>query len=144
MISIVVSPDGHQIILFKPSSTMNKSGIPIQSFLKRHGASAGNCIVVHDDMDLGFSSVRAKLDGGDGGHNGLRSIIGTLGTSQFRRIRIGVRATGDKSTARRRVLKEFSPEQELEMERILQIAGQKILDMVDNATASAIAERSAC
>jgi peptidyl-tRNA hydrolase, PTH1 family len=69
---------------------MNVTGPPLKGLLREFSLSPGELIVVHDDLDLGPGRLRIKLDGGHGGHNGIKSIIEALGTSQFVRLKIGV------------------------------------------------------
>lgn len=80
----------HPVALLKPLTFMNLSGDSVQpaaAFLKVVPASV---IVVHDELDLPWRDVRLKVGGGHAGHNGLRSIIGRLGTPEFTRVRVGV------------------------------------------------------
>jgi PTH1 family peptidyl-tRNA hydrolase len=80
----------HSVALLKPETFMNLSGDCVQAaaaFLKEPAAAI---IVVHDELDLPFGEVRVKIAGGHGGHNGLRSIIGRLGTAEFARVRVGI------------------------------------------------------
>jgi peptidyl-tRNA hydrolase, PTH1 family len=69
---------------------MNVTGPPLKGLLREFSLSPGELIVVHDDLDLGPGRLRIKLDGGHGGHNGIKSIIETLGTPQFMRLKIGI------------------------------------------------------
>lgn len=143
LLSLVVLPGSNQVILFKPSAAINNCGDRIKRFVAQHGLSADNCLVVHDDIDLDFGSVRAKQAGGDGGHNGVRSIIGALGTSQFHRLRIGVRSADDQSKARQQVLKEFSTEQEKQMDRIFNLASQKTQQLVNSSMTETVVKNPA-
>lgn len=77
---------GVDAVLAKPQTYMNLSGAP----LKYLHAEPGNLVVIHDDMDIPFGQVRIKKDGGTGGHKGLESIRGALGTGDFIRIRFGI------------------------------------------------------
>lgn len=78
------------VILAKPQTYMNDSGRAVAAILKDMYAAVADLIVLHDDLDLPLGSVRVKIGGGHGGHNGLRSIIEQLGSSEFIRVRIGV------------------------------------------------------
>jgi peptidyl-tRNA hydrolase, PTH1 family len=69
---------------------MNVTGPPLKVLLREFLLSPSELIVVHDDLDLGPGRLRIKLDGGHGGHNGIKSIIETLGTPQFMRLKIGI------------------------------------------------------
>lgn len=79
-----------RLTLIKPMSFMNKSGMPVQNVSRFFDIAPTQIIVAHDDLDLPFGDVRLKKGGGHGGHNGLRSIIQTLGTGDFMRLRMGI------------------------------------------------------
>ena len=79
-----------KVVLAKPQTYMNGSGQAVAALLKDAYASAGELIVLHDELDLAAGVVRVKIGGGHGGHNGLRSIIEHLGTADFVRVRIGI------------------------------------------------------
>lgn len=79
-----------KIVLAEPQTYMNDSGRSVAALLKDAYASAGDLIVLHDELDLATGVVRVKIGGGHGGHNGLRSIIEYLGTADFIRVRIGI------------------------------------------------------
>ena len=76
--------------LIKPQTFMNRSGEPLQTFLAFRKIPISQGIVVHDELDLPFGVVRVKVDGGEGGHNGLRSISERCGGRGYARVRVGV------------------------------------------------------
>jgi PTH1 family peptidyl-tRNA hydrolase len=76
--------------LIKPQTFMNRSGEPLQAFLSFRKVPISDVIVVHDEIDLPFGVVRVKVDGGEGGHNGLRSISERCGGRGYARVRVGV------------------------------------------------------
>jgi PTH1 family peptidyl-tRNA hydrolase len=76
--------------LVKPQTYMNRSGEPLASFLSFRKIPISQVIVVHDEIDVPFGTVRIKVDGGEGGHNGLRSISALCGGRGYVRIRVGV------------------------------------------------------
>jgi PTH1 family peptidyl-tRNA hydrolase len=81
---------GEDVALLEPQTFMNLSGDSVQpaaAFLK---VEPGSIVVVHDELDLPWKDVRLKVGGGHAGHNGLRSIIGRLGTPDFVRVRVGI------------------------------------------------------
>lgn len=84
------SRNGTSLILLKPMTYMNLSGDPVSKALNFYKVTANNTLVVYDDLDLEEGKVRYKEKGGHGGHNGMRSIIAQLGTSDFPRLKIGV------------------------------------------------------
>ena len=82
--------DGHQVILAKPRSYMNVSGGPVAALCKYFKVAPADLIVIHDELDIDFGTVRLKRGGGEGGHNGLRSISQALGTKDYIRVRAGI------------------------------------------------------
>ena len=84
---------GREVILAKPETFMNLSGISVGALAEEFGiAASGNLLVVYDELDLPLGTVRVRERGSPAGHNGARSISGVLGTDEWKRIRIGVGA----------------------------------------------------
>jgi PTH1 family peptidyl-tRNA hydrolase len=81
---------GTKVALLKPMEFMNHSGFGVQRTAQFHAVPPDHIIVIHDEIDLDFGLVRLKAGGGHGGHNGLRSIVEQLGSSDFLRVRMGV------------------------------------------------------
>jgi PTH1 family peptidyl-tRNA hydrolase len=69
---------------------MNRSGVPVGDIVHIYGTQCEDMVVIHDDIDLAYERLKIKEKGGDGGHNGLRSLIDALGTDNFVRVRMGV------------------------------------------------------
>jgi PTH1 family peptidyl-tRNA hydrolase len=84
-----VSPGGDRVALAVPSTFMNVSGRPVAALLKFYTLDASRLIVIHDELDLPFDTVRLKTGGGPGGHNGIRDIIAVVGPD-FIRVRVGI------------------------------------------------------
>ena len=82
------------IILSKPHTFMNLSGLSIKSILNSLGMDTSHLIIIHDDMDLSLAEVRIREKGSSGGHRGVQSVIDHLGTDGFFRIRIGIGRPG--------------------------------------------------
>jgi PTH1 family peptidyl-tRNA hydrolase len=82
---------GEEVILAKPQTYMNASGHAVADLLARHEADASELIVVSDEIALPWSMIRIRERGSAGGHNGLKSVIGALGTDEFLRVRLGIR-----------------------------------------------------
>ena len=81
---------GAQVILAKPMSFMNLSGEPVRRLADFYKVSGKDLLIIHDDIDLALGRLKIKSKGGHGGHNGLKSIINTLGHDGFNRIRMGI------------------------------------------------------
>ncbi|GAB3252765.1 aminoacyl-tRNA hydrolase [Arthrobacter pigmenti] len=99
---------GPKLILAKPLTYMNLSGGPTSALAKFYGIGPENVIAVHDEIDIPFESVRLKLGGGEGGHNGLRDISKALGTKDYLRVRMGVGRPPGRMSAADYVLRNFS------------------------------------
>ena len=98
-----------RVLLVKPMRFMNRSGPPLGAAIRQTDVDASSdLLVVADDIDLPLGKVRLRRSGSAGGHNGLRSIIETLGTDEFHRLRIGV---GRSGTAAGHVLATFRPDE---------------------------------
>ena len=92
--------EDEEMILAKPMTFMNRSGVAVYELLRKYHLGCGNLIVIHDDVDFDWGTIRIKSCGGDGGHKGIRSIIESLGTNEFTRIRIGIsKPTGNNETS---------------------------------------------
>jgi PTH1 family peptidyl-tRNA hydrolase len=81
---------GEEVTILLPQTFMNLSGVSVVSACKSLGVDPGDLIVVHDDIDLSFGTLKIRVGGGHGGHNGIRSICGVLGRGDFVRVKIGV------------------------------------------------------
>ena len=99
---------GARVVLAKPNSFMNTSGGPVVNLLKFYKVPPTQLIVVHDELDLPFDTVRLKQGGGHGGHNGLRDIIQATGTPDFIRIRVGIGRPPGRQPAADFVLRDFT------------------------------------
>jgi len=117
-----------------PDGFMNDSGAVVFKAVERWRPTAEGLLLVHDDMDLAVGEVREKEGGGHGGHNGLRDVIARLGSSDFRRLRIGIGRPSDGTDSADYVLATFRPEERAPLDRALQEAAEIILKFVRNET----------
>jgi peptidyl-tRNA hydrolase, PTH1 family len=101
---------GRQMIFFKPTAYMNRSGPPIQEVMSFYKLVPEEILVVHDDLELEFCRISFKSGGGLAGHNGLRSIAGSLGGVDFNRFRLGI-SKPERGEITPYVLGGFSPEE---------------------------------
>jgi PTH1 family peptidyl-tRNA hydrolase len=104
--------DGHKVALLKPETFMNDSGRAVQAAVKFFKLDPDAVLVVHDEGDLELGRLQARIGGGAGGHNGLRSVTQQLGTPDFMRLRVGVGrpGRGDQRKLADFVLADFRPE----------------------------------
>lgn len=100
---------GQPIVLAKPLSFMNESGGPVNAVARFFKVDADQITVVHDDLDLDFGVLRLKRGGGNGGHNGLRSVTSALGTPDYTRVRFGIGRPPGRQDPADYVLRDFSP-----------------------------------
>lgn len=113
------SLNAQDVILVKPDTYMNESGRSVSAVLRDTYSTASDLIVVHDELDLVLGSVRVKIGGGHGGHNGLRSIIEHLGSADFIRVRIGIGRPVPGMTSADYVLSSFLAEERKELAGII-------------------------
>lgn len=81
---------GPRAVLAEPTAFMNVSGGPVRALTQFYGLGAERLLVIHDDIDLPEHTLRLKRGGGEGGHNGLRSVSQALGTRDYARLRVGI------------------------------------------------------
>ncbi|MGG7054718.1 aminoacyl-tRNA hydrolase [Nitrosomonas sp. ANs5] len=126
----LVNIDGNAVRLFKPAANMNVTGPALRQYLERNRCTPNDCIIIHDDMDIELGKVRLKHEGGDAGHRGVRSVIMALGTDAIRRVRVGVRRSGNQRKAKDIVLTRFTPEEmsglDQAIEQSIALIGQHI------------------
>jgi PTH1 family peptidyl-tRNA hydrolase len=113
---------GRSVVLAKPRVYMNESGRQVGPLANFYSVAAADVIVIHDELDIEFGRIRLKLGGGEGGHNGLRSVASALGTKDFQRVRIGIgRPPGRKDPAAY-VLENFTSAERTEVPTICELA----------------------
>ncbi|MFD3746552.1 MULTISPECIES: aminoacyl-tRNA hydrolase [Nocardia] len=118
--------DGRQILLAKPRTYMNLSGRPVAALAKFFSVPVDQVIVVHDELDLPFGTLKLKQGGGEGGHNGLRSISQALTTKEYLRTRIGIGRPPGRQDPADYVLKPFSAPERKEVPVIVEQAADAV------------------
>jgi PTH1 family peptidyl-tRNA hydrolase len=121
---------GTRVVLAKPRSYMNVSGGPVASVLRYYGVEPAMMIVVHDDLDLAFGTIRLKLGGGEGGHNGLRSISQSLGTRDYLRARFGIGRPPGRIDPADYVLRRFSVGERSEVELAVELCADAVAGLL--------------
>ena len=99
---------GKRVILAKPKTYMNESGSPVASLRDFFKVPAEDIVVIHDELDIPFGTLRLKLGGGDNGHNGLKSITKSIGTREYHRVRVGIGRPPGRQDPADFVLKDFT------------------------------------
>jgi peptidyl-tRNA hydrolase, PTH1 family len=134
---LVEAFDGtEKVVLLKPNTYMNLSGFAVREAVNWYKTPIEALLVVVDDIDLPFGSIRLRAKGGSGGHNGLKSIISELGVDGFSRMRIGIgRGTGH---ATRQVLSRFTSDEERVLPSVLQAAADCVQEWERNGIINAM------
>ncbi len=93
-----LAPGGPRFVLAKPNTYMNVSGGPVSQLLRFYSLDPSRLIVVQDELDIPFDTLKLKFGGGHGGHNGVRDVIAATGTGDFTRVRVGVGSSAERKT----------------------------------------------
>ena len=99
---------GPRVVLMRGKGYMNASGGPVSTIAKFYGVPPTGIIAIHDELDIAFGTLRVKFGGGDNGHNGLRSMRGSLGTGDFYRVRAGIGRPPGRQAVADFVLSDYS------------------------------------
>jgi len=123
--------DRTPIVLCNPLSYMNESGGPVKAAMMFYRVPPERMVVLHDELDIDFSSVRLKKGGGDGGHNGLKSIRRSIGTGDYYRVRLGIGRPPGRQAPADFVLQAFSGAQRTELPGFLDDACRAVETLID-------------
>jgi PTH1 family peptidyl-tRNA hydrolase len=121
-----VKVKGRTLILLKPSTYMNLSGKAVKYWLEKEKIPLENLLVITDDLNLPFGTLRLKTKGSDGGHNGLKDIQDKLQTTKYNRFRFGISDTFSKGRQVDYVLGEWNDEENSKLQERLKISGELI------------------
>jgi len=113
---------GRSVVLAKPRTYMNESGRHVGPLAKFYSVAPADIVVIHDELDIDFGRIRLKFGGGEGGHNGLKSVASALGTKDFQRVRIGVGRPPGRQDPAAYVLENFNSRERPELGTILEQA----------------------
>jgi PTH1 family peptidyl-tRNA hydrolase len=122
--------DGRSVILVKPMTFMNLSGQAVRDLAIFFNLDTKNLLVIHDDIDLVFGRIKIKQKGGDGGHNGLKSLIEAFGSGAFVRVRIGIGRPDTRQEIRGYVLNRFDAQQEEVLDEVITITQDAVETIV--------------
>ena len=128
---------GTRVVLARPRSYMNTSGGPVASLVNYFDVDLEHLVVVHDELDLPFESLRLKQGGGDNGHNGLRSLRQSLGTGDFVRVRVGIGRPPGRQDPSDYVLRRFSAEERRHLDLVVERAADATQTLVTEGLARA-------
>ncbi|GAB1694526.1 aminoacyl-tRNA hydrolase [Krasilnikovia sp. M28-CT-15] len=126
---------GPRLVLVKPLTYMNLSGAPVSALAQFYKVPLAHVIAVHDELDVPFGQVRAKRGGGEGGHNGLRSMSKSLGAKEYARVRFGIGRPPGRQDPADYVLSDFSSAERKELDflvdRAADVAEAVVLEGVE-------------
>ncbi|MFG3600541.1 aminoacyl-tRNA hydrolase [Micromonospora chersina] len=121
---------GPKLVLLKPLTYMNLSGGPVVAMAQFHKIPPERVIAVHDELDIPYGQVRVKCGGGEGGHNGLRSMSKSLGTKDYVRVRFGIGRPPGRQDPADYVLSDFSSTERKELEFLVDRAADVVESVV--------------
>lgn len=125
-------PGGPKIVLAKPNSFMNVSGGPVAALLQYYSLDVDRLIVVHDELDIDFDTIKLKSGGGHGGHNGLRDIAKAANSPEFTRVRVGIGRPPGRQDPADYVLREFGSTERQSLPSLLVDAADAVEMVVEN------------
>ena len=121
---------GPRVVLAKSTGYMNVSGGPVAALARALGIEPARILVVHDELDLPLGSLRLKLAGGEGGHNGLKSVTQHLGTREYARLRIGIGRPPGQMDPADYVLRDFAKNEQPEIAVVIEEAADAVIAVV--------------
>ncbi len=121
---------GEPVRLIKPISFMNESGAVVAKALRRVEAGPADLILVYDDIDLPLGTVRLRMKGSHGGHNGVRSVIEALGTQEIQRVKVGIGRPDQKDDVPDHVLTSFERDEVPAVDAAVAEAAERVLDLL--------------
>lgn len=130
-------PGGQKVILAKPLSFMNLAGGPVSAIANFYGTGLDRLVVVHDELDLPFGTLRLKRGGGEGGHNGLRSVSRSMSGKDYARVRFGIGRPPGRQDPADFVLRSFTTTERKELDYLLDRAADAVEALVQGGLESA-------
>jgi PTH1 family peptidyl-tRNA hydrolase len=130
--------DSQEVLLAKPTTFMNRSGEAVRRLVDFFNVGMEDLIVVHDDLDLPFGRLRFKRRGGDGGHQGLRSIIEAMGGNTFLRLKVGIGRPPGGMEAADYVLSDFDEIQQSLLSEVLACAAEALAVLLSEGLQTAM------
>jgi PTH1 family peptidyl-tRNA hydrolase len=125
-------PGGPKLVLAKPTTFMNLLGAPTVALAHFYKIPPAQVIAVHDELDLDFGTLRVKIGGGEGGHNGLRSISASMSTKEYVRVRFGISRPPGRMDPADYVLGDFSGTQKKDLDFLVDRAADIVESVIDN------------
>ena len=138
-IAEAVAGDAGKVVLAKPQTYMNLSGTSVAPLMAKHEIETDRLIVVHDELDLNWTAVRIKPKGSAAGHNGMKSLIASLRTDEFTRVRLGIHPDHPVSDGAEFVLSPFRRAQMEELDELTSYAADAVCSIIAEGVEKAMA-----
>ncbi len=129
---------GQEVVLAKPQTMMNLSGFAVRELVNRAECELSNLVVVCDDVALPWGMLRVRERGTAGGHNGLKSVIGALGTTEFTRVRLGVKPEEPRGDLKEYVLRQIRRDEEEVVAEEIEQGAEAVKMILAEGTSSAM------
>lgn len=130
---------GRRVVLAKPQTYMNRSGQSVRLLLKEFGIEPRQMLVVYDDLDLPWMTLRIRPKGSAGGHHGMESVGFEIGTMEFARLRLGIAGYRVEDGAKF-VLSKFNREQKKQLDELLDLAAQAVESVISEGVEKSMAK----
>ena len=130
-------PGGAKLVLAKPNTFMNVSGGPVAGLAKFYGIDPAHVVVIHDELDIPFDTIKLKVGGGHGGHNGVRDVAKALDTPAFPRVRVGIGRPHGRQDPADWVLDPFGATERKNLPILLGDAADAVEQLVDEGLLAA-------
>ena len=131
---------GKPVALAQPQTFMNVNGPAVKGLLERYGLNPERLIVVYDELALPWGELRIRTSGSSAGHNGIKSLLSSLGTDRFMRVRVGIHPGPNRGDAARFVLAKFKRAQMQEVEEMVGRAAEAIESIIAEGAEKAMAK----
>lgn len=129
---------GKKTYILKPTTYMNNSGEAVQAFADYYKIEDENIMIIADDIDIPFASIKIKKNGSGGTHNGLKSIVKLLGSKDFSRLKIGVGTKHESQDLANFVLGKFSKEEMIDIDKTIDLATKAIEEAIKSGIESSM------
>ena len=124
-------PGGDKVVLAKPNSYMNVSGTPVAALVRFYSVDPEHVILVHDELDIPFDTIKLKVGGGHGGHNGIRDVARALTTPEFPRVRVGIGRPPGRQDPADWVLSPFASGERANLPILVSDAADAVEQLID-------------
>jgi len=130
--------DGHPVMLAKPQTFMNLSGASLAALVEKHSVELNRLVVVYDELDLGWLTLKIKPKGSAAGHNGMKSVIGSLQTNEIVRVRLGIHPGHPLKSGTEYLLAPIKRSQSKELDGFIDYAADAVRSIIAEGVVKAM------